>query len=252
MSETTAMRPPKSAFGIINALNAEWEHLVTETAPLGPQWTGLHPALSGCVCLDDLLDAVRAAPDAILWLLLDATAHGDELAGRVVMQAMLGKLVRMASVDRAAGADEYVAAMWCRIRTYPLQTRPRKIAANLALDVLKTVNQEKHWGRRAPEVALVSSAELMDLLHTQSVTRAQLDHGADVALLSATTVIHVADQLGLIDQETRDVLLSVYAEGLSSRAAAVRHRTNAAMIRFRCSKAVRRLTQHSVTLTEAA
>lgn len=37
-----------------------------------------------------------------------------------------------------------VAAMWERIRTYPIERRPRKVAANLALDTRQRVWRSGH------------------------------------------------------------------------------------------------------------
>ena len=59
------------------------------------------------------------------------------LAGRVVLQTMLGKVVRLAQAHPDVAVDDFVSALWCRIRTYPLTRRPRRIAANLALDTRK-------------------------------------------------------------------------------------------------------------------
>ena len=249
---TTITREPRSPFRLIDGLNAEWERLSATSCDHVEQWRHHHPALSDCRELPDVLAVVAQDPDWVLAALLQATADGDELAGRTVLQTMLGKIVRMASMDRTATADDYVAAMWCRIRTYPLRQRPRSIAANLALDVLKAVRRESSWGRQARDVALVSSADVMDFLHTRSVARNALDHGEEISRLTADEVITMATSLGLLDAKSREVLTTVYADGLSGRAAAERHGTTAAMIRYRCSKAVRRLSRHSATLVEAA
>ena len=144
-----------------------------------------------------------------------------------------------------------MAAMWCRLRTYPRQERPGKIAANLALDTLKAVKCERRWWRRDVNVATLPPGAYLDQLHTEALQRGSLDHQA-AADLTATGVLQAADRLGLIDDKTREVLLSVYSDGLSGREAAGRHQTTPAMIRFRCSKAVRRLAQHAALLAEAA
>ena len=87
-------------------------------------------------------------PDAALWRLLAAQQAGDTLAGRIVLQALLGKLVRFALSDADASLDDYLAAAWERIATYPLTTRRSSVAANLALDTLKAVKREQR--RAAP------------------------------------------------------------------------------------------------------
>ncbi|MBO0813222.1 MAG: sigma-70 region 4 domain-containing protein, partial [Microlunatus sp.] len=60
------------------------------------------------------------------------------------------------------------------------------------------------------------------------------------------------EHLGLIDDPTRRLLLSVYAEGLSSADAAVRHGLTPTTVRFRCSRAIRRMAQHAVSIADAA
>jgi len=85
------------------------------------------------------MDAVRADPDAALLALLVLHRQGDAAAGRVVLQAMLGKLVRMAAPDPHATFGDFLGALWERIATYPIERRPRRVAANLALDTLKAL-----------------------------------------------------------------------------------------------------------------
>jgi DNA-directed RNA polymerase specialized sigma24 family protein len=247
-----AVRTARSSnYGIVAALNAEWAGLCEERLDEVQDWAGRHPSLAGCRELTDVLVAVRGDADPVLSALLTESERGSELAGRTVLQAMLGKLVLMAARDRDAEVDDYVAAMWCRLSTYPLRERPGRIAANLALDTLKAVKCERRWCRRAVDVTTLAPDAYLDQLHTAAVHRTSLDHGA-AAEVTATGVLRAADQLGLIDGTTRDVLLSVYSEGLSGREAAGRHQTSPGMIRFRCSKAVRRLAQHAALLAEAA
>jgi DNA-directed RNA polymerase specialized sigma24 family protein len=241
-----------NAFRIVRALNDEWEELVSRQTGAVARWRSRHSVLSGCLHLDDVLLAARQDGDSVLGALLSENRVGDELAGRTVLQAMLGKVVLLALRDRDAEVDDYVTAMWCRIRTYPLQTRPRRIAANLALDTLKAVKIERQWGTRAVSVATLPPGDQLDRLSTEAAVRQGTDHNAELACLTAGRVITAADQLGLIDGQTRAVLLSVYSDGLSGRDAARRHQTSPGMVRFRCSRAVRRLAQHASLLADAA
>jgi DNA-directed RNA polymerase specialized sigma24 family protein len=125
-----------------------------------------------------------------------------------------------------------------------------KIAANLALDTLKAVRREV-GGTRTPAGRL-AVVEQLEEGHPEDVRLSLLAHREALGRLDATVVLTRAERLGLLDQESRAVLVSVYRDGLSSREAAARHRTSPAMIRFRCSKAVRRLALHASTLSEAA
>ncbi|HSN12080.1 MAG TPA: hypothetical protein VLS51_08235, partial [Propionibacteriaceae bacterium] len=105
------------------------------------------------------LDEALAAPlsisarDAVLrihregdpWLLrlVAAAQAGDELAGRCVVQAALGRLVAMTRRDARLDLDELVGAVWLRIRSYPLERRPRAVLANLVLDARKDTLAER-------------------------------------------------------------------------------------------------------------
>jgi DNA-directed RNA polymerase specialized sigma24 family protein len=171
------------------------------------------------------------------------TSH--QFAGRIVLQTMLGKLVTMAAADRRHGVEDYVGHLWARIGSYPLQARPRRIAANLALDTLKAVTRED---RRPTGIA-----EPVPVL-TEALERIGLDRAADdpIADLTAHRVLRTAATLGLIDEPTRRLLQTVYADGLTSAEAAARHGLTPATVRFRCSRAVRRLAKHATEIADAA
>ena len=211
-----------------------------------------HALFEDCFDLDDVLSAVSRDPDPALRMLLAADAQGDPLAGRVVLQSMLGKTVRMAARDPRASIDDYISALWLRIRMYPLVDRPDHIAANLALDTLKSVTSEQRWARRGMTVIPVWSETVLDAAQSACAERSPHDHSAAVPELTAVGVITTATELGLLDGPSHDVLLTVYSEGLSGRDAARRHQTTPEMVRYRCSRAVRRLAQHSHELLEAA
>jgi DNA-directed RNA polymerase specialized sigma24 family protein len=234
--------------GILTALNAEWRCLNEQRRAVVGAWASTHPELGDCRDLQDVLESVSMRPDPLLTRLLTMAAENDPMAGRVVLQAMLGKLVRMARCDATAGLDEYVSALWVRIRTYPLAERPRQIAANLALDTLKTVRHERVWLRWA-EVTTYPPEAFIDSLYDAVVRDWNVRDGADY---TATHVLSAAVELGLLNHDTRSVLTTVYADGLDGRAAAARHSKTPGAIRVQCSSAVRLLAQHAVELAEAA
>jgi hypothetical protein len=226
--------------GLRAALNAEWSELADVWHPVPDAWRA-RPELAGCDSLADLLSRVTGQPDPVLLALLSRAVDGDLLAGRVVLQAMLGKLVLMAVRDPRAGLDDYVGAMWVRIRTYPVTTRPARVPANLALDTLKAVQRQV----RSPagvEVSPYPPSAFVQLLRQPS----------EEPVGNARQVIRTAARLGLITEDTAAVLTSVYADGLSGARAAARHHKSAGAIRFQCHKAVRVLAQHAELLTECA
>jgi hypothetical protein len=164
--------PPAHTFGTLAAqLNLEWAGLAfsPSSAAAAERWGRSCPVLAGASSPEDLRARVAgpdvAARDAVLLALLELAQAGDVLAGRTVLQAMLGKAVRVAaSAARRAefGGDQQealscaVAALWQVIATYPVAGRPSRVAANLALDTLALV-QRGHTGsslrrRAVPEV----------------------------------------------------------------------------------------------------
>jgi len=235
---------------IVDDLDEEWRALV-EPAFLPVAWTATHPALAACRDFDDLLARASQADDEVLRPLLAEVLGGDALAARTVLQAMLGRLVRMAGRDRQATIDDYVGALWCVLVRYPLARRPGRIAANLALDTLKTVHGDR-CGRGTAALTLWPAGDALEALLEQAWQRATLDHAAALDALDASAVIEAGRRLRLINQDTSGLLRHVYVDGLSGRDAAVRAGTSAGSLRVRCSRAVRRLAAHAGELIEAA
>lgn len=230
---------------LVAALNAEWPGLVRATAAEIGVWAVRHPVLAACQDLDDVLLRVRAEPDPSLTVLVREAADGSRLAARVILQALLGKLVLMARRSRYAGVDDFVAALWCRIAGYPLERRPRRIAANLALDTLKDVTR------------LLPSPEIEQPVPWPPGEHLEELFGAKMALtrdeeLTATDLISAAVDLHVIGAEAAAVLTTVYVDGLTSAHAAARHRTTAEVIRYRCSRASRLIRVQLPELISAA
>ncbi len=164
----------------------------------------------------DALDLARQDGDPWLARLIAAAQGGDELAGRCVLQAALGRLVAMTRRDSRLDLDEVVGAAWLRIRTYPLDRRPRAILTNLVLDARKD-----------------TLAEQRPLPVTPPPTPRQHAAAADLLL--------EAQQIGVLNAPIADVMRSVYVLGLSGEAAAQRHGVTATTVRWRCSAGMRRL-----------
>lgn len=241
----------RSRYAIVDQLNNEWGWLEGQPHPQVIRWRDADHAFADCTNPADVLQAIGTHPDIILGRLLAWAGNGDTLAARVVLQAMLGKMVKMARGGQPVAVDQLVAALWCTICTYPLAERPTKIAANLALDTWKIVSREKQWARRT-EVVLIEPGERYDDLCARTAERTSVDHGAAVANLSATHVLRMAHNLGLLDTATHGLLTNVYAHGMSGRHVAAQHELSVDTVRFRCSRGVRRLARHALALAEAA
>lgn len=262
----------RSRFALIDALNAEWaeyerdRQLAAGARSVIARWSSRHPAVRGCGTPADVLAAISSDPDPVLAALiaihqrfrLPGAPAGDQLAGRILLQTMLGKIVAMAARDRRHAVEDYVGQLWARLDSYPLARRPRRIAANLALDTLKAVTHDTAGPGRATTIPVTTAElELAGLGHTAFAPGGlpagpQTDLADPVADLTARRVLRTAQDLGLIDEPTRRLLLSVYADGLTSADAAARHGLTPSTVRFRCSKAIRRMAQHAMSIADAA
>ena len=118
--------------------------------------------LADAVTLADLERHVRSSPpevaDRILLALVARAVDGDQLAARVLLQLLLPGTRNLARRwwalgdhdERAAAA---VTAVYHRIRTYPLERRPGRVAANILLDAARELR------RSVPRLPVTLSAD---------------------------------------------------------------------------------------------
>lgn len=218
-----------TAPSLLNRLNTEWANLASTEAPAS--WAQAEPVLPSTT-LGDVLAMIRLAPDDLLSALLRIGAGRDVVAQRVVLQAMLPRIVLDAAADHVGGFDEYVSELWVSIADYPLTRRPARIAANLALDTRKRV-------RRRTRHVPVDPGDLL------TVPAPEAEPGGLDAVLTA------ARRAALIDAGTERTLRLVYSDGLRSDQAAALLGTTPAALRQSCSRAVRRLAAHAAQLADA-
>lgn len=125
---------------LFSKLDTEWNHIAKD--PAGAAELAEVCAIAGVSSLRDVVPWVRSASDAgadaVLAALAARAASGSRLAARVLLQLLPGTC-RLAArwwalgdaEERAASA---VAAVYDRICRYPIDRRPRRIAANVLLD----------------------------------------------------------------------------------------------------------------------
>jgi hypothetical protein len=249
--EATVTKAGRSEFAIVDALNDDWRELVHRDRGMVQRLSARHAALATCDSLDDILSAAQLKSDATLSALLTEVSNGEMLAGRVVLQSMLGRLVRMAQRDRQARIDDYIAALWCVARTYPLPARPVRIAANLSMDAFKAVYRERQWLGQGV-VTPWPPHRFLEVPVRGELAGPGRWPDSDEPSATATEVLQAGCRLRLIDEPTRRMLHSVYVDGLSSAEAARRHLTSPGSVRVRSSKAVKRLAAHAAELAEVA
>ncbi len=227
---------------MLTQLNREWQALVDQ--PWTTPWHADCPGLANCHDLDDVLACCE--DDHVAGFLLricqsraanSASRAAADLAGRIVLQATLGRLVRLTQRTPGTELADFVSAAWLRIRVHPIDRRPAKVLTNLSLDALKAVTRQR--ARLTVEVPV--DPVVAHVLHDESTH----------PVVRASAVIRSAEEMQLITAKAGAILRSVYLLGLSSAEAATVHGTNAALIRYYCSAALKRLRRNASSLVIA-
>ena len=244
-------------------LNMEWGTLSTAPGSCATvlTWAAARPVLAGAESLDDILVLIggpdASVRDAALLALLELAQDGDALAGRTVLQAMLGKAVRIAAMvtdrpdmagDRAESLSVAVTALWQVIATYPVAARPSRVAANLAMDTVAVVHRghtgSSHRRRSFLEVphADVSAAEVRRPVGVQPGAE-QVPGPADAELFE---VLAGAVRDGVLQLREAGLLARVYGvdeDGtpIDGRVVAAQEGVSWSTLRQRCHRLVRRL-----------
>jgi hypothetical protein len=127
---------------VFEQLDREWARL-RDSRAAARRLAAVCEAAGGARTLAEVERYVRAAgaaeADRILVVLVTASVDGCSLASRVLLQLLLPGTRSLARRwwalgdhdERAAAA---VMAVYHRIRTYPLATRPARVAANILMD----------------------------------------------------------------------------------------------------------------------
>jgi hypothetical protein len=127
---------------VFELLEREWVQLADD-ARLAGELPAACEAASGAATLGRLERYVRRAQpedaDRILVILVAGAVDGDALAARVLLQFLLPGARAVARRWWALGdqderAAATVAAVYERIRRYPLDRRPARVAANVLMD----------------------------------------------------------------------------------------------------------------------
>ena len=207
-------------------LNRDWAQLVAGTAAGAAlrRWALTCPALTELSTLDDVLslvaDADATVRDAVLLALIEAAQAGDGLAGRTVLQTMLGKAVRVADTvarcddvrgDKEEALARAVAALWQAIATYPVALRPARVAANLALDTVAVAQRghtgSSHFRRSYRELPMADVGSVGPAVQHDGCPD-DVRGPADAQLL---TVLAWAVRAGVLDLDDAQLLVRVYS-----------------------------------------
>ena len=201
----------------VEQLDSEWRRLTR--GPLQERmlvWAAADPALAAFPDPASLLRFLHGPSrgqdkDEVLAALL-VLARQEPLAGRVLLQALLPGLKALAGRLLLTGGERpllwqlLLAQVWEQICCYPVERRPRRVAANLLLDTLnqttRTLKRERqHWQllplEPLPAVASDAAASgdverpLRDAVAAQALTAAEAElilatriDGASLAFLA--------------------------------------------------------------------
>lgn len=243
---------------LYRALTAEWVTLngLPSSRRSLHRWARTETVLAGLENPGAVVDAIDAADkertDELLAALIRLSQTGNSLAGRIVLQAMLPKLTKIAVnavTDPGTPASivedrrhETIAEFWTVLAGYPVARRTRSIAGNLALDTLNRVVKPHRHIDRLRRDGLVVPWTLFDENAT-AVAPAAVGLNPDGDLLD---VIVWGAQHGAITRDEAQLLTTVYlpsaTDGWGFDQAAADLGTTRAAVRQRCSRAVRRLT----------
>jgi hypothetical protein len=140
-------------------LTQEWVHLnhLPSTSRTLRHWARNEPVLAGFQRPGDIVDAIDQAAnegkDQLLLALVRTFQAGQQLAGRIIVQALLPKLAKLTQNGGIAprlssGAPSQwredcrhiaIAELWRTMADYPAERRTQRVAANLVLDTLHIV-----------------------------------------------------------------------------------------------------------------
>jgi DNA-directed RNA polymerase specialized sigma24 family protein len=139
-------------FELFAALEREWQVVaVSSEADAALQSWATDPVLGDMRGVGEILERTRpgtdrASADSVLGALL-RRAPRDDVAARAALQALSPGLINVARRMGAARdpdvAAEVVTVALARIKCYPYERRPRAIAANVVLDVLHALWQDR-------------------------------------------------------------------------------------------------------------
>jgi DNA-directed RNA polymerase specialized sigma24 family protein len=174
--------------------------------------------------------------DTTAVMLLQLAQDKDELAARLLLQAMARRLAWFAGRSSRHELAEFVSAAWERIATYPAASRNSNVLTNLTMDCLKSVSRAGAKGAR--ELSVEQPPEPPE--------------PAGDGFPCAAEIIDLAERRALVPTASIAVLRSVYSQGLSGAQAAELHGMSPEMVRYRCSSAIKKLRNYRQELLEAA
>jgi hypothetical protein len=239
--------PSSPRSSLTGALNAEWARVATDPASVAQMaaWELPEPGLAHP---ERLLAAVgrqgdldTTAADTLLAHVV-RLARDDDLATRLVLQRVLGPLVLVAvrrtrsrPADRQTLFDDLVATAWLVIRSYPLDRRPAKVAANIVRDAEYLTCVRPARLRSASEIPSAIPPGALGVCRIDGRSPSRLDPGDEIAELLAAGLASGLDRRDLA------MVAEVHLLGRSVEAVARRYHITSRTVRNRRLAVTRQL-----------
>lgn len=238
-------------------LTQEWARLhdTPSTTLSVRRWGRIEPALAGYHQPGQIVDAIDAADhDRTNELLLALTRlfqSGHHLAGRIVLQALLPKLSKLAehadgmcTASRETWDEDRrhitIAEFWDVMAHYPVERRTRAVAANLAFETLHRITGAR---KPPPEIPVDFHADPVE-----SASLVAIDSDPFNEITTDDDLLHIITwgiQREVITSAEAQLLITVYSTqkgaGFGFTIAAEQLDLSAAAVRQRCSRTTRKL-----------
>jgi DNA-directed RNA polymerase specialized sigma24 family protein len=223
----------------IDRLERDWRRELASAALAHDlrRWEAIEPALRSFTDAAGVLRFLRrSAPgerqDRVLRALLSRAAE-EPAAGRLVLHALLPGLKRLSArllVDTRDQEELWSAllsAAWQRIRAYPIDRRPRRIAANVLLDTM-------HEAVAAHRRRVRDRSELDAAPARLALTRPEVDSDVEALLRRAV-------RAGAITASEAELILRTRIDGVALTLLARSEGVSYDALRVRRRRAERRL-----------
>lgn len=260
---------------LLQQLCQEWAelHLSPDTDATIRRWHQSQPALAGLdfpgAITDHIDGADQATKDTAMLALLEILHGGDQLAGRILLQAMLPGLTHLARrtrTPRGTHSDETLqrtlTEFWFVI-TAAKSLPPRRVAGRLQLDTLHRLTSHRReadvWENHTNAIADVfdnedpAECDERGTASPLSIEDSPVSGGgafnADSGLLEL--LLH-ARNMGVITPRDAQFLAEVYVLSDSMADAARRLDKGPAAVRQRCSRLRQRLVTAVIEDRQAA
>jgi hypothetical protein len=217
---------------VLDGLDAEWRLLVH--SPRGgaslARWGRRQPLLGRLNDLAEVLEVLSGEERRLVLQTLVEVACFDDLAARVLLQAILPGVIRLAGEIGDGDPDAVVELLgyaWELIRTYPPE-RSGSVAGNVLLDARKRY----HRGRRRETPAPVDCP-----------TRQQPVEDAAISRVMLTQILR-ASRLGVITQPALELIWRTRVDDEDLTAIAAETGESLHCVTIRRTRAERRLRTH--------